>query len=840
MSETAKHLDRAEKFLHKGKLDAALREYQQVLALEPEHEAAAQAAAELCLKLGLTRDAIQLLQVLFDRQAATGQAVAATTYKRLAKLTPPTAEQSLRAAQLLEATHPKDALEAYEAALQSFRKAGDAVNVHVALEGIVALEPTVPRLQELGELALQRGEQKKAVGLFLEAAKMQVSAGQERAAVKLYARAYSLQPQALPVVLAYTDLLLSEPTAERAAKAIEVLQPFARGPEATHESRAAYGRALLAVGRAKDAEPFLWELFQQDPGQTAQVMRLLEQMLENGEWDDAIALARRLEEHQRRLGRLGEHASMMAQVEARHPGRVELLEYLVELFNTANRERDYCAALLKLFELYYAAGNFLRAGECLDRAAEVDAYEPGHKARLDLLRGKVDGNRLRTIAARLMSAVTATDQEIAAVADSTSGDEPTVLEDLMLQAEIFLQYSLRSRALERLERVRKLFPGEELKNEKLRELYLSAGMEVAQPGKEAAAQTALVRSLADEAAVDNIARVTEITRNISRQGSVKSVLFTTVNEVGRHWNATRCVAVLCKPGKPPSIALEYCAPGAEPSDVHAIVKLVAMLQPLLIAHGGLAVDESGAGPTMASLKQFAGGMGIDSLLAVPLVEGDEHTGLLLLAQGASARKWRSTDTVVLKTIADQIVLALANARLRSLVKNLAVTEERSGLLKRSSYLDVLLSEVRRATQQESTVSVMLMNFGNAAELSRERGEAAVESAMQHVGQLVCAHIRQNDIAVRYDLSTLALVLADTNDKNAFFAADKLRKVLAGNGRLPSLTVGIAEAVMNPAFDAVDIVTELINRAEAALQVALQEGGDNAHSLAPNMQTSVSA
>ena len=58
--------------------------------------------------------------------------------------------------------------------------------------------------------------------------------------------------------------------------------------------------------------------------------------------------------------------------------------------------------------------------------------------------------------------------------DSASSDEPAVLEDLMLQTEIFLQYSLRSRAAEQLAHIRKLFPDEELKNEKLRDLLISA------------------------------------------------------------------------------------------------------------------------------------------------------------------------------------------------------------------------------------------------------------------------------------------------------------------------------------------------------------------------------
>jgi hypothetical protein len=52
--------------------------------------------------------------------------------------------------------------------------------------------------------------------------------------------------------------------------------------------------------------------------------------------------------------------------------------------------------------------------------------------------------------------------------------EPAVLEDLILQAEIYLQYAMRSKALERLGRINQFFPHEEAKNEKLRQLYASA------------------------------------------------------------------------------------------------------------------------------------------------------------------------------------------------------------------------------------------------------------------------------------------------------------------------------------------------------------------------------
>lgn len=847
MSDITRHLEKAEKHLQKGKRDAALAEYLAVLREQPAHEAALLAAADLQASLGNPREAASLLSKLLQHQIEAGEdAQVPITYRKLARFGAPRAEQTLECAQLLENSNKKEnkkeALEFYRLALRAFTEARSKTEALATVQSIVALEPTSEHYRQQGEVAESFGEKAIAIAAFLQAANIEAQNNSE-AALNFLERAHAIDPSNSTAAMTYVRALLARHASSKEPKdittALDTLKPLATGPAATSEARALYAEGLIAAGQGVAAEPYVWELFQREPHRIDRLTYVIGALLEADRTPAAIQLAQKLQKHEEHGDRRREYITAIKELAEKHGTRLDFLEYVVEFFNTCSREHDYCETLLKLFELYYAAGNFLKAAECLDRAAEVDPYEPGHSKRLDLLRGKVDPNTVRVISSRLNSG-TATES-----ARGPAGDidkEPTVLEDLMLQAEIFLQYSMRSRAVERLQRIAKLFPGEELKDEKLRRLYVTAGLNP--PPLAAAAPSATTdmpapepRAVADENAVDNIALVTEMTRNIYRQGNVKSVLFTAINEAGRHWNASRCIAVLCTPGKPPSIALEYCAPGVKQSDVLAVVKLIGLLQPLIIAHGPLAISADGTAPWLLPLRQFAATMQINSLLAVPLLEGDEHVGLLLLAQCGAPRNWRPADIVVLKTIADQTVLAVGNVRLRSLVKNLAIADEKSGLLKRASYLDVLLSEVRRSVQQNLPLTLMLMHFGKASELTRQLGESAVESMMQRCGQIVCTHIRQSDLAVRYDLTTLALVLADTNDKQAFFALDKLRKVLAsvrvpGTGAAPLITAGIAEAVMQPKYDPLDIVTEVINRAEAALEAALKEGGNKAHSIAP--------
>lgn len=840
MPDISRRLERAEKHLQKGRQDAALEEYLGALQEDPGNDVVRQAAADLCVALGHASEAAKHLSTLFDHHSSIGDtAKAVSTYKKLVRVGTASVDQTFKYGQLVEKSNRRDAMEAYKAALNGFDSQARKQEALAVLKRVIALDPSEEYYKQEGEIAAELGDGKTAAVAFHCVGMLAAKAGADP--LPWYQRAHQMDSRNADVALSYGKALHA---AGLVQPAITVLEPFATSDKSRIQDREAYADALVAAKRLVEAEPLIWELFERDPKEVSEVGELIAALLDEGHQAHALELAHKLEVHQLKGGNQREFVALMKDISGKHRAGIEFLEYMVEVYNASNREHDYCGTLLKLFELYYATGNFIKAADCLDRAAEVDAYEPGHQRRLEMLRGKIDGNHYNAIAGRFASVLKLEEESDT---PETPEGETTVLEDLMLQAEIFLQYSMRAKAVDRLERIHKLFPREEEKSEKLHELYMSAGFTphyksepapppAARPAP-ATAVSAPAPAAANESAVDNFARVTEITRNIYRQGSVKGVLFTAVNEIGRHWNASRCIAGLCTPGKPPSAALEYCAPGVKPAGVMAVVKLVMSCLFLSVRHGTVMLLNVPTAPELNSIREYIQGLEIESLLAVPLMDGDEFAGILILEQCGAPRNWRPTDEVVLKTIAEQMILAANNARLRSLVKTLAITDERSGLLKRSSYVDVLLSEVKRCLEQSSNCCIMLMHFGKASSLIKEYGEAAVETLVQQLGQVINGHIRQNDVAVRYDLTTIALLLADTGEKNAFFVVDKLRKVLAnvhppGKSTPLSMTVGIAEAVMQARFDSVDIVCELINRAESALESAKAGGANTVKALAP--------
>src|SRR5271170_1663547 len=544
-AEMAKRIERAEKLLQKGKAAEALEEYLLALREDPENDTVRQLAADLCLSQNRTRDAVNLLGELFERQVKAEDATRASlTYKKLARHGSPTWEQKFRFGQLLEGSNKKLAVGTYESALSDLAKLENKKGAMEVLARVVALEPVQANFLRVAELSSELGDSKAAAAAFKRVAQLAATAGGDPA--QWYERAYQEDSSDEEITLAYGKSLLGQ---GQVGAAIFILEAQINAGKNSPQLREIYAEALLAAGRYADAEPLVWQLFEQNPNRMPQVTALIGQLADADQDEAAVSLARKLGQFQAKKGERRQFVAVMQEVTAARKASPEMLEFLGELFNASNREGDYCQTLLKLFDVYCGTGDFAKAAECLDRAAEVDPYESGHKKRLEMLNGKIDEKKFSAISARFTS-VSKTPAESAAEHQATLG--ASTLQDLMLQAEILVQYGMRNKAMERLQRIQELFPREEERNEDLQRLYMAAGMTPSYAGSaplpvpsSVPAAAPAAAPVADPAAeMRNVTRVAEITRKLYHQTSAPAVLTTAVNEIGAHWDVSRCVALM--------------------------------------------------------------------------------------------------------------------------------------------------------------------------------------------------------------------------------------------------------------------------------------------------------
>lgn len=374
----------------------------------------------------------------------------------------------------------------------------------------------------------------------------------------------------------------------------------------------------------------------------------------------------------------------------------------------------------------------------------------------------------------------------------------------MLQAEIFLQYGMREKALQKIEQLKRSFPANSESDPRMRQLYVNAGLAVSELREE--------QPVERKGPADAMVRAAEVSRIIARQVDPRQVLVTAVNQIGGRWQYSRCLAALATPGKPPSLVVEYCSPEVPKSERTAMVRLLALSQRLTVREPVFrAADVQLSEPLIPIRKELAR-LNIHSLVVLALLNEDEPIGLLIVQQCGVRRRWSNEELELLRSLADQVAIAVVGARLRSLVSTLGVAEEKTGLLKRSAYIDAVVADVarQRAAGNFSSTLALLQVASLTSELQTDLAIDELVRALRSIA-------RDQAMPFRYENDTVALLLPHLGVTDTERMVVQLREVLEPIA--VALTVGIAQAGPFGGFEPEDAATEWINRLARALVLA---------------------
>jgi diguanylate cyclase (GGDEF)-like protein len=861
-ADVSKHLERARRFLEKNRVEDAIEAYLAALDEAPQHQEATQALGDLYARMDQPDRAAVYYGMLFDLLIEPkDETKALAIYNRFLRsnATPQPPERIARHAFLQQKqNHPEEAIEQYTKAAELFAAAGRDEDALFCWERIAQLDPeNLGRQMKLAESAERIGKNSLAARAFLRSGQLATASGAAADALQLLGRAHKLAPQERSVALLYAQANLQAGNAVRAAA---LLEPFgAAEGDATFLDT--YGDALMRSGNLEKAREILDRLIREKNERVTRLFDLAEHYIAAGQDQKAVELLTTVKRRMFADKRQNEFAALLDAVGAKHGQSQAILEFWAAVINELNRESQYFEVLIKLFDVYLTSGNVAKAAESFERLVDIDAYDHRNQQRLELLRGKVDDTYLKRIASRLMKSGTGAQVQTPPPAQSGAPATPAsseearhrqALEDLIVQTEIFLQYALQNKALERLQKIAIMYPGEEEHNARLSNLYQMANwwpQGAPKPKTEAApvpaVQAAPVAPAPPVAEAQNtitgktgvytaetlrdLSKISEINQKIFRQQTPRAMLNTAVNEVGTYLRPTRALAVVGAPGRPPEMAAEFCAHGVKPAPGAQVVLLLAQMEKAEPDElGGLIVNAAEG----SILKE----LGLATALGVMITDKETQmpAGMLIIAY-ADAHKWRPNEAYFLQAIGDQMLMSVSHTRLRSLVRRMGVSDERSGLLSRSSYQSCLLTEADRARTQGTPLSLTILQIDRGAEILRQQGEPPLERFLEQLARSLQPIVRQNDVAVKYTSWSLAFILPDTTLAGAQNLADKLRRAASGlrppwDSTSITLSAGIVEAVAKQDYDSEDIVTDLINRAEFSVEEARKKGGDTVISL----------
>ncbi|MEE8199812.1 MAG: diguanylate cyclase [Candidatus Acidoferrales bacterium] len=836
MADLERHLEKAEKYASKGKFDAAVEEYKAAYQLAPQDLSLLQTIADLSVRAGKSDQALARYGELFDKYAEKMDAARGVPlFRKSLQGAPQSPERYLKLAILLQRSRKsKEAAAAYRSAFDLFRRAGKSEGVLEAAQRLAEIEPENPDTQVLfAEEANKAGKADLASKAFLRAGQLLQPENPDRA-LELLTRAYELTPERS------TALSLARAHADKGnqKQAAELLMPLYAESEQDPAVLDSLSTALLAENRLQEAEEVIEAFYQAQPDTYEKLFALADRYCQAGQPDRTVAVMQRVKERLVAAKREKAFLERLEKLYKDNQSTMPLAEFAAATFNEMNQESRYGDVLDTLFNLYFQAGQFDRAADALERLIDIDPYDFNNSKRLEQIKGKIDDARFRSVSSRITSSATVsgqatvfspTEEKLEAAPVTDPQQKAALLEDYVVQAEIFLQYSLKAKAIEKLQKIYQMFPGEESRNERLYSLFQQAQYfpegfgHPPQPGAAPAAAPPAAPAASSADNVSDLAKIAEVSHAIYRQSTPKAVLHTAVSELGKYLQASRCLGTLGRPGRPPSTAVEWCAPGVPQSPGTTIVKLLNLVgQRELDSENGTVLDLN----LTPELKQA----GAQSVLAMPLIdkEKQEPVGLIILSQADRPRQWQPNQVYLLRAVADQAETAISHSKLRSLMKSLSVADDATGLLGRSSYLDCLVSEVARAKAQGTPLVVALLEIDKGGALLSQVGEAPMQKFMQQAGETVLSSVRQNDLAIRYTATSLAVLLSDTTARKCQPLLEKLRKKLSAlklPGGKDSLTfcVGVSEAAVRPDYDPLDIVTDVINRAEFSLEEARKKG-----------------
>ncbi|MCK6528149.1 tetratricopeptide repeat protein [Myxococcota bacterium] len=397
--DKAKSIDLANRYLQKGAVDRALREYDLILQHDPKDVRIRHKLAELLARRGRGAEAMREFQVVADAYERSGFfPKAAAIYKQMLRSDPDSIPLQLRLGEIYHQLGMRsDAAEHYRKVAVHFDKKGSVQEILDIHRKLAALNPEdLDARFKLGELYLRHGDPVGAAQLFREMAVDLERGNQADDLIRVYERLVQVEGDNLGVHRRLAGLHLARNDPRRALQRLQVC--FKADPQDA-ETLTMLGQAFHAAGESEKAVQVYEELH-----------RIYE---ESGQTELAEGVQGRLVEldPSRRPGAAVPAADLptvIADLELDEPLSEDLARVLTEAdvyvrYGLADRARSIADQAAARHPASFAVHR-LRARIAAtqgDAAAAVEACQGMYRAAMD--RGSLDVARAALVAATLAS-----------------------------------------------------------------------------------------------------------------------------------------------------------------------------------------------------------------------------------------------------------------------------------------------------------------------------------------------------------------------------------------------------------------------------------------------------
>ena len=145
-------------------------------------------------------------------------------------------------------------------------------------------------------------------------------------------------------------------------------------------------------------------------------------------------------------------------------------------------------------------------------------------------------------------------------------------------------------------------------------------------------------------------------------------------------------------------------------------------------------------------------------------------------------------------------MALANLRLREILRNQSIRDPLTGLYNRRYLEESFDRELRRAVRHQHRLSVLMLDVDHFKTFNDRYGHDAGDAVLRSLAEVMQQIFRGEDMVCRYGGEEFAVILSDTGGESALPIAAKLSErvqrisIRAAGQELPPITIsgGLAE------------------------------------------------
>jgi diguanylate cyclase (GGDEF)-like protein len=218
--------------------------------------------------------------------------------------------------------------------------------------------------------------------------------------------------------------------------------------------------------------------------------------------------------------------------------------------------------------------------------------------------------------------------------------------------------------------------------------------------------------------------------------------------------------------------------------------------------------------------------GVSSALAAPLAIKDGSVGVITLMSRRSGA-FTERDLIFFSAVANQLGIAVENARLYHRTKELSYRDSLTGLFNRRYFEETLAQEIRRAERYKMPLTLIMVDIDHFKRYNDTHGHPKGDEVLKDVSTILLKNTRQVDVVARYGGEELVLILPLTPKEPALLVAEKLRRAIEeapvpGEQILPERRLTISLGVATYPSDATT-AAGLVLAADRALYQAKQGG-----------------